>query len=147
MAFMKSSQEGGTLINSTSKLAVALLVSIGVVCGCSTSATKSAKECVQTNLKGDVVRIDEINHRYFVVPNEEFQPNSIQLDPLSKCFKGSPWKNDWSVSVFSEAKYAGYQDEAAIIPFHKDNQWAQAYLAEIDGQSLTISIDPLASSL
>jgi hypothetical protein len=42
------------------------------------------------------------------------------------------------LSLFTDAKYAGYKDEKNIIPYHEDNSWAKAYVAEYDSQANTL---------
>ena len=48
------------------------------------------------------------------------------------------WSGDWSISVFSKVRFAGYKDEENIIPYHKNDQWAKAYLAEFNGAELAV---------
>lgn len=90
-----------------------------------------------------VVRIDEKNHRLFVVPNQPSQEAIIsRLNSSAECFKKSSWSNDWSVSLFINKKYAGYKDEPKIIEYHQNNEWAKAYIGEFDGPSKTYTKSP-----
>ena len=65
-----------------------------------------------------------------------------KLDKLKDCFMSSNWHNDWSLSLFTHEKYAGYKDEERIIPYHKDNSWAKAYKAEYDSASNSLISNP-----
>ncbi|KJY95776.1 hypothetical protein CWC12_01405 [Pseudoalteromonas ruthenica] len=106
---------------------------------CAASSTETVQNCVQQTLGFEVVRTDPINNRFFVVPNTQFSVDSTSHLALDQCFDEMSWQDDWSISVFSNAKYAGYKDEKDIIPLHADNKWINAYLAEIDSSGVTLT--------
>ena len=106
---------------------------------CAASSMDTIQNCVQQTLGSEVVRTDSLNHRFFVVPNTQFTVESLSNLALDQCFDEMSWQDDWSISVFSNAKYAGYKDEKDIIPLHADNKWTNAYLAEIDSSGVTLT--------
>ncbi len=87
--------------------------------------------------------MDKKNHRYFVIQRETSMASDKELhSELSTCFAKTDWGNDWHISLFSEARFAGYKDEKKIIPLHKNNQWSKAYLAEYDGIMNSVTKQP-----
>lgn len=83
-----------------------------------------------------IAKVDENNHRIFAIPRDRSEQTIVgQVRSSAACFNNSGWAKDWSVSVFSKEKYAGYKDEQHIVPYHKNNEWAKAYLGEFDGAS------------
>ncbi|RZF83172.1 hypothetical protein EXT46_06910 [Pseudoalteromonas sp. CO325X] len=106
---------------------------------CAANSTETVQNCVQQTLGFEVVRTDPTNHRFFVVSNTQFTVESLSNLALDQCFDEMSWQDDWSISVFSSAKYAGYKDEKDIIPLHADNKWINAYLAEIDSSGVTLT--------
>nr|WP_319395073.1 hypothetical protein [uncultured Desulfobacter sp.] len=130
--------------NLNSKLAIIFcLVSIFTVsCSAGMNGTPSVT-CVENILKANVVRVDDINHRFFVVSNT-IKASDIKnnLSSLRKCFAGTNWHPDWVLSVFTDSKYAGYKDEETIIPFHKQNMWAKAYIFEYDQANRSLIQNP-----
>lgn len=131
--------------NSTIKhVAIAFLV---LICLISTACAKDLSikrtECIEDIFHSQVVRIDNINQRLFLA-NKDMTPDflSSKLNKIKSCLKDSGWSNDWAISVFTEAKYAGYKDEKNIIPLHKNNEWAKAYKLEYLNSSETIILAP-----
>lgn len=141
---MVERQGGGILNNLTNKFAITCcLLSIFAI-GCAATANETlSKECVENILKAKVVRVDNKNHRFFVV-SSIIKTSDIKdnLKQLEKCFIGTKWQPDWALSVFTDSKYAGYKDEEKIIPLHKQNMWAKAYLFEYDHASRNLIKNP-----
>lgn len=140
MAYMSHTQGDGILNSSMHKF----LVALGgvIVAGCSQISGGEIADCVSEMLDVQIVRMDENNQRFFVVPNDSAQIKVTAADDVNHCFESSPWKDNWSVSVFSASQYAGYKDEKNIIQYHKDGAWSKAYLAEIDGVNKTVTYSP-----
>lgn len=137
-------QGGGILNNLTIKLLIGFYLLSVVIVGCaSTSTEKFSKSCVENILKAKVVRVDNRNHRFFVV-GSKINASDIKnnLSQLEKCFIDTKWKSDWALSVFAETKYAGYKDEEKIIPLHKNNMWAKSYKLEYDQASKSLIKNP-----
>ncbi len=110
-----------------------------LICSCANGTESSSKRCVEDVLKVKVVKVDQKNKRYFIAgPGVSVDDIAVNIGKLSGCFANSPWKDNWSLSLFSDPQYAGYKDEEHIIPFHKNNSWAKAYVAEYDSQSKTL---------
>src|SRR2546425_9165268 len=59
---------------------------------------------------------------------------------VEKC--RSSWGKDWSVSIFSEAIYAGYKDEPQLEESVKDGRWSRAYVGEYDRTSQKLTLSP-----
>lgn len=119
------------------------LLSVFAVGCAATTKEVSPKECVENTLKAQVVRVDDKNHRFFVV-SRQTKASDIKdnLSQLEKCFLNTEFQPDWALSVFTDAKYAGYKDEEKIIPFHKNNMWAKSYVLEYDQASRSLIKNP-----
>ncbi len=132
--YMEECQGGGSLNSLMTKTLISFCLLFTLTSGCAvTEKEGSPKECVNNVLNLKVVRVDERNHRFFLV-SKQIKAKDIlnNQSPLQKCFLGTEWQSDWSLSVFTDVKYAGYKDEERIAPFHKNNMWAKAYLFEYD---------------
>ena len=103
------------------------------------------QSCISQALHGyRVVRVDERNHRLFVVTGKKgVKKLETALVKLPGCIKQKGWKDKWSLSLFSHEQYAGYADEPSIIPFHENDKWAKAYLAEYDHQIQELILSPV----
>ncbi len=130
---MKKNQGDGTLNNSMIKHSVFITLIILVLQGCSsTQTTEEIVSCFTSKTRLSVAKADEKNYRIFVVTNKT-KSLKKRLQSSQKCFANTKWSKDWRISVFTSIKYAGYKDEPNIIPLHKNNNWAKAYLAEYIG--------------
>jgi hypothetical protein len=93
------------------------------------------------------VRVDEERQRFFI---QQSQATLESLNPLitkiQGCLNSHVWKDNWSLSVFSEKKFAGYKDEPNIIPFHNNDEWSKGYLAEFDAASNTLTLPAFTNS-
>jgi hypothetical protein len=111
----------------------------------------SAEEAPDCESPGEfpLQRVVDRSERLFVVAGRETVSDLSAMKKLleqareyiSRCRPG--WSSEWSVSVFSEAKYVGYKDEPAIVEFHKDGSWSRAYLAEYDHEKGVLTRYPL----
>ena len=91
-------------------------------------------------------KIDQEHKRIFVVMKSIKQTELKALvQKLESCFINHEWNNQWSLSVFSNKRIAGYKDEPNIIPFHKKNEWAKGYLAEYSSLTRTLILAPATS--
>lgn len=113
--------------------------------GCVNPGLNTMSACFEAKTSMKVVRVDEKNHRIFAIPGPPIEEDAIhRLLTSSECFSKSAWAKDWSVSLFAHERYAGYKDEPHIIPYHKNNEWAKAYVGEFDGASNTFTRTPAA---
>lgn len=136
---MISSLGDGTLLSFKNTLSVIFIFFTPIFSACNAKELTYVSSCVEGVSGFNVVRVDERNHRYFVIREQKSRLSDDDLlKKLSVCFIKTEWVNDWSISLFSEVRFAGYKDEPNIIPLHKGNQWAKAYLAEYDGAELTM---------
>jgi len=109
-----------------------LCLLVGPIAACMLSANDS---CIRPE---NVVRIDAQNERLFIAatPAEVSGADSMirlvsnATQYIAKCHVN--WGSRWSLSVFSDAKYAAYKDEQAVRPYVISGEWATAYLAEYD---------------
>lgn len=137
--YLGNNRGDGTLNNFRIRIGLVFLLLAPFTSACSASAIPKVESCVEKVSGFNVVRVDERNHRLFVTPNILINVSEdILLSKLSSCFKRTDWSNDWSVSLFSKDRFAGYKDEENIIPYHRNDQWAKAYLAEYDGAGHTV---------
>lgn len=90
-----------------------------------------------------IVRVDELHKRIFAVIKRPKQAElTAQVEKLTCCLDKGDWAQKWSLSVFASQRIAGYKDDPAIIPFHKNNEWAKGYLAEYDAATHTLTMRP-----
>jgi hypothetical protein len=114
---------------------------------CKSNDLSVASSCVENVAAFEIVRVDDKNHRYFVIQESKtsLSDNEV-IKKLSACFIKTDWSNDWSISLFSEKEFTGYIDEPTIIPLHSGNQWAKAYLAEYNGSESSVVKYPALSN-
>ncbi len=108
-------------------------------------ASSPVAECVaQAVGKDRLVRVHEQGKRFFIADQRLAKGSIIRLvERIGTCMRDTPWGSDWSVSFFRQSDMAGYKDDAAMQKYHKDNQWAKAYLAEFNYQSGQLVFDPI----
>ncbi len=84
----------------------------------------------------EIARVDERNHRLFVIAAAEDLAGRKQaveiLTPLAEHLVGChpDWQDRWSITFVSDQRFAGYKDEPEILPGVKDGSWDHGYLAE-----------------
>lgn len=99
-----------------------------------------------------IVRIDERNERLFVQASPEIVSDLGNVKELLRKTKEyvetchTIWSRNWSVSIFAEAKYAGYKDEGKIRGYVMDGSWEKAYLGEYDNHNGLLIRFPLGMS-
>jgi hypothetical protein len=110
--------------------------------GCASNAIdyeKKADQCVEAVLNVKVAKFDKENQRLFIVSaTVDAQDIADHIKELQSCFDNRKWSTNWSLSLFSDEKYAGYKDDPEIIPYHEDNSWAKGYKAEYDRRTSTL---------
>lgn len=112
---------------------------------CSGAEQVDIVKCFEAKTQMVVARVDEKNHRIFAIPTIEQQSEEMLLNSIrssAPCFSDSNWSSDWSVSLFTSKKFAGYKDEKHIIPYHQNNEWAKAYIGEYSGSSQSYIRNP-----
>ena len=140
---MGSSQGGGTLNSLNIKRYTVMAALLIGTQSCAETNYIDIATCFTNKAGMRVAKIDEKNHRIFAIPKQHSEEAIIgQVRSSVGCFSNSNWSKDWSVSLFTSDKYAGYKDEQHIIPYHKNNEWAKAYLGEFDGSSQTYTSFP-----
>lgn len=131
MAFLTVYQEGGILISLINKCFLILVVSTGTGCSSNQSKNLTPQLCVEKVLNVKIVRTDEKNKRYFLVDSNFSEEKIINnITKLRQCFISTDWSGNWSISLFTEKKYAGYKDENGIVQYHRENKWAKSYQFE-----------------
>lgn len=130
--------QGGGVLNSLSRKVFSLASAL-FVASCSTleSDASSGIECVKSAFNEEqLVRVHEEQKRLFFVMNPFQREKAVDtINTITECLKHSQWERLWSLSVFSEKRYAGYKDEPEIIQFHKNDMWSKGYIAEYDSQN------------
>ena len=115
--------------------------------GCANAGSNTMSACFEAKTLMKVARVDEKNHRVFAIPSPMSREETVnRLRSSSECFSRSTWAKDRSVSLFAHEKYAGYKDEPHITPYHKNNEWAKAYVGEFDGASSAFTRAPATHS-
>lgn len=120
------------------------LASFTGLCSAVEAGADSGIECVKNSFTEDeLVKIHGEQKRFFFVM-EPFQQEKMidAIRTITVCLKRSCWEKRWSLSVFSDKKYAGYKDEPEIIQFHNNNLWSKGYRAEYDSQSHRLTLNP-----
>ena len=140
---MISNLGDGTLLNFQNKSSLIFILFAPLAFSCSANDLSPVRSCVENVSGFEIVRVDDKNHRYFVTKESKSTLSDKELlAKFSTCFIKTDWSNDWSISLFSEKRFAGYIDEPTIIPLHRGNQWAEAYLAEYNGAKNTATKYP-----
>ena len=96
-----------------------------------------------------IARTDERNRRLFVITTaegvaerEEAERLLTRLaEHLARCHPA--WRERWSISFFSDSRFAGYKDEPDILPRVKDGTWRHGYLAEYSHRTGALVLYPL----
>ncbi|HKQ75857.1 MAG TPA: hypothetical protein VJ810_19335 [Blastocatellia bacterium] len=109
--------------------------------------TQEKGACLKVK-SAQIVRTDERTKRLFV----QVKPDQIStrqkaesiLFSLQKTIKECypNWGEEWSISFFSDEKYAGYQDESKINKFVIDGSWAENYLGEYNRVTRRMTLYP-----
>ena len=105
-------------------------------------------ESCKSDDSAKIVRIDDRNERIFVTVhvdqiNTSAKARRVLLAleaSLKQCRTG--WGNTWSVSFFSDAKYAGYKHEDSVAALVANGSWAKAYLGEYERQTGKLIMNP-----
>jgi hypothetical protein len=140
---MGSNQGDGTLNSSSARRYLVLVAMLISTQSCAQTEHTSIAKCFEKKADMKVARIDKKNHRIFAIPEQRSEEAILsQVRSSAECFSNSNWSNDWSISLFTNEKYAGYKDEQHIVPYHRNNEWAKAYLGEYDGHSQTYASFP-----
>jgi hypothetical protein len=97
----------------------------------------------------EIARTDERSRRIFLVA----PPSTIgEKEHVSRLVRRmrvfmrechGAWGDSWSLSVFSEGKYAGYKDEDGIISYARDGTWQSNYWGEYQNDTRRIVVYPL----
>jgi hypothetical protein len=95
-----------------------------------------------------IVRIDDRNERLFVIAqvnqiNTAAKARRLLLSLQASVKQCRPdWGKTWSVSFFSDLKYAGYKHDDNMAPFVRDGSWSKAYLGEYERQTGKLIMNP-----
>ena len=111
-------------------------------------AQSPPQESCKSDDSAKIVRIDDRNERIFVIVhadqiNTTVKARKVLLSlqaSLKQCRTG--WGNTWSVSFFSDAKYAGYKHEDSVAALVANGSWARAYLGEYERQTGKLIMNP-----
>ena len=113
-----------------------------------TADPQTPSETCQGDDAANIVQIDERNERVFVVTsldtiNTAARARKVLLS-LQKTLKQcrATWGNTWSVSFFSDRKYAGYKHDDNMKPFVRDGSWSRAYLGEYERAEGKLTLHP-----
>ncbi|PYT79277.1 MAG: hypothetical protein DMG40_17360 [Acidobacteria bacterium] len=106
------------------------------------------QESCKSDDSAKIVRIDDRNERIFVIVRVD-QINTVSkarkvLLPLQASLKQCRpgWGKTWSVSFFSDAKYAGYKYEDNVAALVANGSWSKAYLGEYERQTQRLIMNP-----
>jgi hypothetical protein len=143
--YLVTGQGDGILFNLASLIILVSILSAPYHAHGGGSAIGST--CAAKIIRHDsLVRIDQDHKRIFIVMKSIKQPElKALIQKLESCFTVHEWNNQWSLSVFSDKRIAGYKDEPNITPFHKKHEWAKGYLAEYSSRTHTLILAPATS--
>jgi hypothetical protein len=122
--------------------ALALLSASGMV------AQTPPQESCKSDDSAKIIRIDDRNERIFVIAqvnqiNSTAKARKLLLSlqvSLKQCRPG--WGRTWSVSFFSDPKYAGYKSDDNMAAFVASGNWSKAYLGEYERQTQRLIMNP-----
>ncbi|OLB32001.1 MAG: hypothetical protein DMG41_12305 [Acidobacteria bacterium] len=113
-----------------------------------TADPQTPSETCKSDDAANIVQMDERNERVFAVTsldriNTVAKARKVLLS-LQKTLKQCrpTWGNTWSVSFFSDRKYAGYKHDDNMKPFVRDGSWSRAYLGEYERVEGKLSLHP-----
>lgn len=117
-----------------------------------TAVAQAPSETCKSDDSAKIVQMDERNERAFVVTspdriNTVAKARRVLLslqETLKQCRPS--WGNMWSVSFFSDAKYAGYKHDDKMKPFVRDGSWSRAYLGEYERVEGKLTLHPADSN-
>lgn len=136
------------MANGSSLVALVNLLALSLI---APSCAASCKDAPPLN----VVRMDEREqgfHRLFVQESPKIVEKVLSRQGAQRYADGvkswimackPDWGDKWGLSVFSDAKYAGYKDDKKIEQYLKDGTWPHQYLVEYDNSSGTLTIYPV----
>lgn len=96
-----------------------------------------------------VLREDAKNKRLFVKANDEtikdIDTLTALLSSIGKYIEQCKpeWERKWSVSLFTEKKYASYKDDESVRSYVIDGSWERSYLAEYSNRKQLLTRYPL----
>jgi hypothetical protein len=105
-------------------------------------------ETCKSDDSAKIVQVDDRNERVFVVTsldkiNTVAKARKVLLslqETLKHC--RAKWGRTWSVSFFSDRKYAGYKHDDKMQRFVRDGSWARAYLGEYERVEGKLTLHP-----
>lgn len=98
-----------------------------------------------------VLKEDVKNRRLFIkAKEEEIKDLDIIITRLKATGKyieqcKSGWNDKWSISLFTEKKYASYKDDKSVRSYVIDGSWEKSYLAEYSNRKKLLTRYPLDS--
>ena len=109
---------------------------------------QAPSETCKSDDSAKIVQMDERNERAFVVTSPERINTVVKArrvllflqETLKQCRPN--WGHMWSVSFFSDAKYAGYKHDDKMKPFVRDGSWSRAYLGEYERVEGKLTLHP-----
>jgi hypothetical protein len=96
-----------------------------------------------------IVKIDERNERLFVITDIETIENIGSVKEIIRqasifIYKGRKgWSCKWSISFFSNKKFAAYKDDESVLQYVVDGSWSKNYLAEYYNENQILTRFPL----
>jgi len=112
------------------------------------AAPQAPSETCQSDESAKIVQIDERNERIFVVTSLDKINTVVKARKVLLALQGTlmqcrpQWGHTWSVSFFSDAKYAGYKHEANMQTFVRNGSWSRAYLGEYERVEGKLTLHP-----
>jgi hypothetical protein len=109
---------------------------------------QAPSETCKSDDSAKIVQMDERNERAFVVTSLDKINTVAKARRLLSSLQGTlkqcrpDWGNMWSVSFFSDAKYAGYKHDDKMKPFVRDGTWSRAYLGEYERVEGKLTLHP-----
>jgi len=95
-------------------------------------------QCQAQQKKYELVKIDKVNRRAFIVIPRQIMEKRSELCAAvlrirTELRDKASDTEMWAISLFDRQEYANYKDE---IPTGKITEWKKSYLGEIDSQNV-----------
>src|SRR5262249_798023 len=113
------------------------------------SRSKGPEASCRESDSARIIRFDDRSNRVFAIAQAQEIDNvrgaRAVLKPIQEAITKcrTSWDEKWSVSFFTDRKYAVYKDEPQVREYLADGTWNRAYVAEYDHTSQRLTLYPL----
>ena len=117
-----------------------------ILCACAGhSAAESRIQCAVDAIGADsLVKIDDAQMRFFIVRNQvDVQSLNPLIEKMEACLSQHPWKNRWSLSVFSDKTLLDLDKSTPVGYYFERQSYILEKLQKLNYSDRIIKINPL----